>query len=277
MIKLAGRNIDVARYGSERAAAAAGMTALAAGWLLALGGLIGTLVIIAQTGWVHAFWVAVLFLAFPFALWMTRRVAASRRLRLITPPRVLDQRHYGTLDAIADSEWRPLRPIGMTAREAADRTGILLTELLSVPSVRIFHGVRPAGPGLPPVPHAISAGRHLILLESVAWPPGRYEAAADGRIRCDGVYIGQSAGALRATVRQWAELLPRNHHVMAVVVVHPAGCGEIAIPPDRGREVGWVLAGSAVTELRRRMTGGGQAVSRNAIAVLADSAAVDVR
>jgi hypothetical protein len=276
MIKLAGRNIDVTRYGSDRAATVGGMTALAAGWLLALGGLIGTLVVIPH-GWGGRFWVAVLFLGFPFALWMTRRVAASRRLRLITPPRVLDQRHYGTLDAIADSESRPLRPIGMTAREAADRTGILLTELLSVPSVRIFHGVRPPGPGLPPVPHAISAGRHLILIESVAWPPGRYEAAADGRIRCDGTYIGQSARALRAATRQWAELLPRNHHVMAIVVVHPAGGEEITLPPNREPDLGWVLASNTIAELRRRTAGGGQAVSRNAIAALADSAAVDVR
>ena len=69
----------------------------------------------------------------------------------------------------------------------------MLGELPAGPGVRIFQGVRPAAAeDLPRIPHAISAGRRLILIESVAWPPGRYQARADDRIHCDGTYIGQS-------------------------------------------------------------------------------------
>lgn len=277
MINLAGRTIDMTRYGSERAGTAGGIAALAITWLLAIAGLIGTLAIIPRIGWGRAVWFAVLCGALPLALWLTRRVAAGRRLRSVIPQQLLDQRHHGTLDVITDSEWRPLRPIGMTAREAASRTGALLTDLLAIPAVRIFHGVRPAGPGLPPVPHAVSAGRQLILVESVAWPPGRYDTAADGRVRCDGTYIGQSAGQLVAAARQWSELLPRNHQVMAMVVVHAAACGEMILPAPAGRDLAWVPAGNAVTELRRRISPGAPAVSRNVIAALAESTAVEIR
>jgi hypothetical protein len=247
------------------------------GWLIALASLVAAASVFTEIGWSRTLRVAILGASVLFALAMTRRVAASRRLQSITPGSALEQRYFGNLNAITDSEQRPLRPIGSTAREVAARTGVLLTDLASDPSVRIFHGVRPADPSLPLVPHAISAGRRLVLVESVAWPPGRYEAGPDGRIRCDGIYIGQSVQALRTAARQWAGLLPRNHRVMAAVVVHRTAKGEITLPAGRPKDLTWVLADNAIAELRPCIAGGGRAVSRNAVVTLMAATAVDPR
>jgi len=277
MIKLAERYANATRYGSERAASPGAMTALAVGWLIALASLIAAASVFTQLGWGRALRVAVLGASALFALALTRRVAASRWLHSITPGSALEQRYFGNLNTITDSEQRPLRPIGSTAREVAARTGVLLTDLAADPSVRIFHGVRPADPSLPLVPHAVSAGRRLVLVESVAWPPGRYEAGADGRIRCDGVYIGQSVQPLRTAARQWAGLLPRNHRVMAAVVVHRTAKGEMTLPAGGPKDLTWVLADNAIAELRPCIAGGGRAVSRNAVAALRAATAVDPR
>jgi hypothetical protein len=277
MIRLAERYANATRYGSERAASTGAMTALAVGWLIALASLIAAASVFTEIGWNRTLRVAVLGASVPFALALTRRVAASRRLRSMTPGPALEQRYFGNLNAITDSEQRPLRPIGSTAREVAARTGVLLTDLAADPSVRIFHGVRPGDPSLPLVPHAISAGRRLVLVESVAWPPGRYEADPDGRILCDGTYIGQSVQALRMAARQWAGLLPRNHRVMAAVVVHRTAKGEITLPAGRPKDLTWVLADNAIAELRPCIAGGGRAVSRNAVVTLMAATAVDPR
>jgi hypothetical protein len=277
MIRLADRYANATRYGSERAASTGAVTALAVGWLIALASLVAAASVFTEIGWSATLRVAVLCASVLFALTMTRRVTASRRLRSLTPGPALEQRYYGNLDAITDSERRPLRPIGCTAREVAARTGVLLTDLAADPAVRIFHGVRPADPSLPLVPHAISAGRRLVLVESVAWPPGRYEAGPDGRIHCDGTYIGQSTAALRTAARQWAELLPRNHRVMAAVVVHRAAKGEITLPAGGQKDLAWVLADNAIAELKPCIAGGGRSVSRNAVATLRAAVAVDPR
>ena len=277
MIRLAERYANATRYGSERAASTGAMTALAVGWLIALASLIAAASVFTEIGWSRTLRVAVLGASVPFALALTRRVAASRWLRSMTPGPALEQRYFGNLNAITDSEQRPLRPIGSTAREVAARTGVLLTDLAADPSVRIFHGVQPGDPSLPLVPHAISAGRRLVLVESVAWPPGRYEADPDGRILCDGTYIGQSVQALRTVARQWAGLLPRNHRVMAAVVVHRTAKGEITLPAGRPKDLTWVLADNAIAELRPCIAGGGRAVSRNAVVTLMATTAVDPR
>jgi len=277
MIKLADRNANATRYGSDRAASPGAMTALAVGWLIALASLVAAVSLFTEIGWSRMLQLAVLAAPVLFALALTRRVAASRRLHSITPGSTLEQRYFGNLNAITDSEQRPLRPIGSTTREVAARTGVLLTDLASVPSVRIFHGVRPADPSLPLVPHAISAGRRLVLVESVAWPPGRYETGPDGRILCDGVYIGQSVQALRTAARQWAGLLPRNHRVMAAVVVHRTAKGAMTLPAGGPKDLTWVLADNAIAELRPCIAGGGRAVSRNAVATLMAATAVDPR
>jgi hypothetical protein len=277
MIRLAERYANATRYGSERAASTGAMTALAVGWLIALASLVAAASVFTEIGWSRTLRVAILGASVLFALAMTRRVAASRRLQSMTPGPALEQRYFGNLNAITDSEHRPLRPIGSTTREVAARTGVLLTDLAADPSVRIFHGVRPVDPSLPLVPHAISAGRRLVLVESVAWPPGQYEASPDGRILCDGIYIGQSVRALRTAARQWAGLLPRNHRVMAAVIVHRTAKGEMTLPAGGPKDLVWVLADNAIAELRPRIAGGGRAVSRNAVATLMAATAVDPR
>jgi hypothetical protein len=186
-----------------------------------------------------------------------------------TPP---SHRFHGSLDAITDSERRALRSIGTTAYEVAARTSALLADLFTLPSVRIFQGVRSPAADLPRIPHAISLGRWLVLVESVAWPPGQYVATATGRIHCDGVYIGQSAGPLIAAVRHWREALPPGHQVSALVVVHPVTAGDLTLPVTTPATVAWNLAwsraGDAIGDIRAHLPLGRQMVSMRALAAL---------
>ena len=183
-------------------------------------------------------------------------------------------RWHGTLDSITDSERRALRPIGMSAHEAAARTGSLLAALLATPSVRIFQGIRPEAEDVPPIAHAITAGHRLVFVESVAWPPGRYHTAAGGRIHCDGVYIGQSVRPLIAAVCRWREKLPPGHEVSALVVVHPTGRVEPALPDAIAGDLAWSGACDAVREIRSCLPPGRAPVSMKTLAALTQATAL---
>jgi hypothetical protein len=160
---------------------------------------------------------------------------------------------YGTLDRITDTERRPLRPIGSTAHEVAARTGALLDGLLGGPGVRMYRGVHLAGRELPPISYALSAGRQVVLVESVAWPPGSYATAPGGAVFCDDTYIGQSVRPLVGAVHRLRRLLSRGHRVSAVVVVHPCAAGRLTLPAASGGEVAWAHAGEAVRTISRRL------------------------
>jgi hypothetical protein len=180
---------------------------------------------------------------------------------------MIDHRH-GSLAGIVDTERRPLRPIGTTAYEVARRTGELLTGLVRLPGVRLYQGVRLGGH--PPLPYAFSAGRRVVLVEAVAWPPGSYATSTAGAVFCDDVYIGQSARPLRDAVRRLRRLQPRDHRVSAVVVVHPSIAGRLDLPPAAGTEVSWIAAADAVPAIRRRLSSGGsRRASSRAVAALA--------
>lgn len=176
---------------------------------------------------------------------------------------------HGSLDAITDSERRALRPIGTTAHAVATRTSALLAGLPLLPGMRIFQCLRPAAAGLPLVAHALSAGRALLLIESVAWPPGRYDCGPDGAVHCDGVYIGQSVRPLLGAVAHWRQALPEGHQVSALVVVYPAGDGEQVLPSGQLAGLTWSPAVRAAELIGARLPGGGPPVSLPAIAALA--------
>lgn len=196
------------------------------------------------------------------------RPARSRTNDLIVPETVLSRRSHGSLDAITDSERRSLRPIGTTAHEVAAKTGGLLTDLLTHPGVWIFQGIHPAVAGSPRISHAVMAGHRLILVESVAWPPGRYVTCADDRILCDGIYIGQSAGPLISAARHWQGILRRGHQVSAFVVVHPASDGKLTLPATTSGHISWAHAGNAVRDIRACLPSQSRAVSVRAVAAL---------
>lgn len=181
---------------------------------------------------------------------------------------LLARRSHGSLDAITDSERRGLRPIGATAREVADRTGLLLAELLALPGVLIFHGVRHPAAHLPLISHAVNAGRSLVLVESVTWPPGRYAVTASGQVHCDGVYIGQSASPLMAAVRHWRAALPRDHRVRAIVVVYHAAPGTMSLPGRSPRGPVWATADDALGRIRAHLPAGRPALSSRAVMAL---------
>jgi hypothetical protein len=188
----------------------------------------------------------------------------------VGPATVAPDRWHGSLDTITDSERRTLRPIGTTAHEVAARTGVLLGALPAGPGVRIFQGVRPAAAeDLPRIPHAICAGRQLILVESVAWPPGHYQVGQAGRIHCDGMYIGQSVLPLVNAARYWRATLPRGHRVSALVVVHPTGKGDLVLPTGTAAELAWTCAGdAAAAAIRARLPRGRPPTSAQAVAAL---------
>jgi hypothetical protein len=177
-------------------------------------------------------------------------------------------RRHGHLDTISDSERRPLRPIGMTVREAAVRTSALLTHLLAIPGVRLVRGVRSGSAGLPRVPLALNAGRQVLLIEMVAWPPGRYETTADGRVHCDGTYIGQSCGSLRAIAGHWRNALPDDHRVSAIVVVHPLTAGPVTLPRLDPEGPAWLPAVDAAGRIRPRLLLGRRTASPVAVRAL---------
>lgn len=160
-------------------------------------------------------------------------------------------RTYGTLDGVTDSEHRSLRSIGATTGEVAARTVALLHPLRAVPGVRIFRGVRPLGEDLPPIPLAISKGRLLILVESVAWPAGSYRVGLDGAIQGDSVYIGQSTSGLSAAVRHWRGRMPDRHVVAAIVIVHSDAADLVELRRPPLGNVSWALAEDAPRVLRR--------------------------
>lgn len=189
----------------------------------------------------------------------------------VLPPR----RCHGSLDTITDSERRALRPISITAHDVAVRTGVLLAELLTLPGVRIFQGVRSAAADLPRIPHAISIGRQVLLVESVAWPAGRYATTPTGRIHCDGMYIGQSVRPLLAAIWRWRQALPHGHRVSALVVVHPSADGDLTLPAAAGKDIAWVHAAGAVRYIQEQLPPGQQPVSISAVAALAAAAAID--
>src|SRR5215813_7275002 len=86
----------------------------AVGWLLALGGLIGTVTTVPELRWDAMFWLALLFVCVPVAAWLTYRAAAARRRRAAAPAVPLGRRYHGSPEAVTDSEKRTLRPIGAT-------------------------------------------------------------------------------------------------------------------------------------------------------------------
>jgi hypothetical protein len=256
------------RYRPGRLSVVGGFAASTAGWLLVLTGLVGIVALLPGLGWDYAIYLLALCVAPQAAMWTTRQVIAARRIRSHLPTAMLTRRYHGDPAAITDSERRPLRPIGTTAGDVTIRTATLLADLIDVPSVRIFCSVQSPGTHLPLVSHAVTAGRRLLLVESVVWPPGCYRIDRDGKVRCDGVYIGQSVRPLVEAVSHWRRLLPRTHHVSGLVIVHRWPGGEYVLPDAGSESLAWVAADDAVVEIRRHISRHRQTVSRHAVAAL---------
>jgi len=180
---------------------------------------------------------------------------------------MIDHRH-GSQARVVDTERRSLRPIGIPAYEVARRTGELLAGLARRPGVRLYQGVQLAGH--PPLPYALSAGAHVVLVDAVAWPPGSYATSVTGAVFCGGVYIGQSARPLLGAVRRMRRLQPRGHRVSAVVVIHPSAAGRLDLPAATGIEVTWAHAADAVEVICGRLrSGDARRISSRAVDALA--------
>jgi hypothetical protein len=198
------------------------------------------------------------------------RLADIRRIRARVRPAQLYRRRHGDLASTAAEEHRALRPIGVDRAEVVQRTDELLERLLDIPSVRLYRGVRLGGEREAVAAHAVSAGRMLLFVESVAWPPGRYAMDATGRVRCDGLAIGQSAGPLVRAALAFGRLLPRNHRVRSVVVVYRSGAGRYSLPAD-SRDLCWVYAEDVAERLAALLVRHRRTVSRHAVAALSPS------
>ena len=185
----------------------------------------------------------------------------------------LTSRFHGSLKAITDSERRALRPIGTTARDVAEQTGELLAGLLDRPGLWGFQGVRPSTAGSPRIPHALSAGHQLVLVESVAWPPGSYTTAPAGQIHCDGVYIGQSVAPLLGAIKHWRATLSGSHRIDALVVVHPTAPGSLILPTATGCGLAWSKACDAVSNVTDLLVRDSQPTSLRLVGELFKAAA----
>jgi hypothetical protein len=157
----------------------------------------------------------------------------------------------GSLESLTDDESRSLRPIGMSVREAASRTGALLDRLADIPGVRLFAGVRVVERA-PRIGFAISTTSHLLLVESVAWPAGAYTVTPQGCVLCDGTYIGQSVHPLLGSVRRLRRLV-RRRHVGAVVVVHSSGAGTPSLPANSPAGPVWLPPDQVGSHLARSL------------------------
>jgi tetratricopeptide (TPR) repeat protein len=255
------------RYLPSRVAVGLRVTAMVGAWLATIGGFVGAAVVLAGVGWPALVSLLVLVGAAGPALCATRQVASLRRVLIQVPAPLLHQRLHGDLVAVGSDGCRPLRSVSAATSDVLGRTDELLARLISIPSVRIFRGVRPAELAGLLVGHAISAGRRLVLVESVAWPPGEYRLDAAGLVRCDSRYIGQSAQPLAAAVRAYRRSLPRGHRVEAVVVVHQSGSGPYTLPASTP-DLGWIFADELAGHLRALLTRQPGTVSRHVIAAL---------
>jgi hypothetical protein len=179
-------------------------------------------------------------------------------------------RYHGDLGATSAEEHRALRPVGMTRADVVARTDALLTPLIERPGVRIFRSVRLARVSGTASAHAVSAGRTLVLIESVAWPSGRYAMDAAGELSCDGHMIGQSASPLAAAVTAFRDRLPRRHRVRALVAVHRTGFGRYTLP-EGTRNLGWLMADHLAAALHDALPRRADQVSRQVLAALTEA------
>ena len=193
------------------------------------------------------------------------QLCVLRKVRGEVPAGLLHRRWHGDLTAISADEYRALRPIGMARADAVRRTEDLLRPLTDIPSVRIFRGVRLGGAA---AAFAVTAGRLVLIVEPVAWPPGRYLLDATGQIRCDRRFIGQSAGPLAAGVAALRARLPRSHRVRALVAVLPIADGPFVLPVPT-KEVAWTLARDLPITMRTELARHPRTVSRHIVAALA--------
>jgi hypothetical protein len=269
MLRSGGPRSAELRLTPSRWSIAAVLVASVVGWLLVVASLTRFVSLIRGIGWLDALSLAVLMMLPLVAISTTRQFLASRRVRAGLSPDVLEQRCHGNLAAITDSERRPLRSIGTTARSVAEATGSLISGLTEIPSVRIFRGLA-SGDLKAPVALAVSGGRALILVEPVAWPAGYYQVGSDGGVSCDGTFIGQSVAPLADAVRYWRRRLPRSHRVSALVIVHPTDGGRYRLPGPTP-EIAFGLVDSAVEDLGRRMSGGRQTISGPMLAALVEA------
>jgi hypothetical protein len=245
------------------AAAAASLT----GVVLSLVCLTVVIALAPDIDWSERGSILVLCVAPPGVILAARHVRSWLRLRAKLPSSLVENHLHGNLDDVAAGLLRPLRSIGMATADVAVQTGALLTGLISNPGVHVFHSIRAISARSAVVAHAVTAGRTVTLVESVAWPPGRYRVAENGRVECDGRYIGQSVDLLLAAVRHWRGALPRTHRVTAIVVVHRTGPGDYELPVALPSELEWAEPEAALVALRTR-TAGHRRVSPHALAAL---------
>ena len=157
--------------------------------------------------------------------------------------------YHGDLDSVTDSEHRGLRPIGAAVRDVAGRTSVFLNKLSVRSAVHVFQGVRTVGRDGPSIPHVVITGNHIVFVESVTWPSGRYSIRNVDEVFCDEVYIGQSIRPLMTAVDEWRDILPAGHCVSALVVVHPIDDGAVILPESRARALNWAPPQSIAGDL----------------------------
>jgi hypothetical protein len=202
------------------------------------------------------------------ALYLTGRAHRLMMIEAQAPLRVAEQRRHGELPSAATHGRGSLRSVGAGGAAVAARTDTQLGALTVLPGVRIFRGIRASHPFRVIATHAVSAGRVVVLVESVAWPPGDYRVDPDGQVWCDGLPTGQTTVGLQAAVAACRRRLPRDHLVRALICVHRTAAAGYLLPAP-GRTVSWTFAEDLVETLMPHLAPYAAAVSRHVVAALA--------
>lgn len=247
-----------------RAGAASGWGLVCASTVVTLIGLAGS----GRRGRYGAWAPAVLGASLLPALYLT---GLARRLTVLearAPLPVAEHRRHGELPPATAGGNRSLRSVGADGAALAVRTDTQLGGLTVLPGVRIFRGIRAGDPARVVATHAVSAGPVVVLVESVAWPPGNYGLDRGGQVICDGVPTGQATTGLERAVARCQALLPRDHQVRAVVSVHRTGSSDYLLPSP-GRTVSWTFAEDLVETLMPHLAPYAAAVSRHVVAAFA--------
>lgn len=261
--------VPAVRFFPGRPAVGIAATTVVTAWLVAVGALAVAVLSVRELDPTGLFAVALMGGSAQTARHARAHLRATRRVRDAVPPELLSRRWHGDLAAVSADEHRPLRPIGMARADAVRQTEALISPLLDIPSVRIFRGPRLGGPAASiDVAFAVTAGRLVLVVEPVAWPPGCYLMDATGQIRCDGRFIGQTAGTLVAGVTALRARLPHAHRVRALVAVLPIADGAFTLPVPT-KDVAWTLARELPTTMRAELARRPRTVSRHIIAALA--------
>lgn len=124
-------------------------------------------------------------------------------------------------------------------------TGDVLEGLLTIPGVRIIHGLRFPGSDKADVDHAVVYGDKVALVDSKMWKPGKYSWNNRGEVvKNTGYRDLETITHFPTAVEKYAQLLP-NAQVAGFILIHPNEKGSISVDNTYSNAASHVALGTA--------------------------------